>query len=144
MSADAIERTEVVKGGQLGMKNSSEFGHRIKIVKLIQREESSDTLPKRRLTSDDSSLCFFPRPRAGCGSKIVTGKTDSALRLGMRRRRNRRKVEIYTWVGWERSSEENYSNMRGRIFREACTSWSLTWRGYDSAIGGKTQFTFMV
>ena len=56
MSADAIERTEVVKGGQ-GMKNSSEFGHRIKIVKLIQREESSDTLPKRRLTSDDSSLC---------------------------------------------------------------------------------------
>ena len=57
--------------------------------------------------SDDSSLCFFPSPRAGCVSKIVTGKTDSALRLGMQRRRNRRKVEIHTWVGLERSSEEN-------------------------------------
>ena len=39
------ERAAIVKGGQ-SMKNSSQFGHRISIVKL-QREESSDTLPKR-------------------------------------------------------------------------------------------------
>ena len=93
----------------------------------------------RRRLANDSSRCFYPL-FPGCDSKIVTGKTDSAICLGMQRRRNRRKVEIYTCVG---KGRHRRTNMRCRIFHEACTRRSLTWRGYYSA-KKKTQFTFMV